>query len=127
MYVIAFFNKEYNESWQFMAFYESTFIARQDLSTQEVDKLVEELAKIVENFKGKVVKHEYWGLRNLAFKISKNRKGHYVMLYLDANGDTVKELNRQYKLNESIIRDLTIRVEEIGKEPSPIKRFEKEA
>lgn len=114
------------ENSRTMSFYESTFIARQDLSPQEVDKLIENLSKIVADHKGKVVKHEYWGLRNLAYKISKNRKGHYVMFYVDGGAEAVNELRRQYRLNENIIRDLTVRVEEISKEPSPMKQRTKD-
>ena len=101
-----------------MAFYESTFITRQDISTQEHDKIVESLTKVVEKHKGKVVKNEFWGLRTLAYHIKKNRKGHYSMLCLDAPAEALNELNRQYKLNEDIIRNLTIKVNEVAKEPS---------
>lgn len=101
-----------------MAFYESTFIARQDCSSQEVEQLTDAMKKIVEDKKGKVVKDEYWGLRTLAYKVNKNRKGHYVMLGIEANNDVIDELNHNYKINESIIRNLTIKVHEIDKNPS---------
>ena len=103
-----------------MALYESTFIVRQDVSSQEVDKIAEEFSAIVKEGKGKVVKKEYWGLRNLAYKINKGRKGHYVMLGIDADATTVNELSRKYKISEDIIRSLTIKVEEISKDPSAI-------
>jgi small subunit ribosomal protein S6 len=105
-----------------MPLYESTFIVRQDISTQEVDKIIENLTKIVSDFKGKLVKKEYWGLMNLAYKVSKNKKGHYVLFGLDSPAACINELKRQYKLSEDIIRSLTVRVEEISKEPSPLLR-----
>lgn len=103
-----------------MAFYESTFIVRQDVSTQEVEKITENFSKIVSDNKGKVVKKEYWGLQNLAYKVRKNKKGHYIALYLDiANTD---ELTRQYKLSEDVIRSLTVKVDNISKDPSPMMK-----
>lgn len=103
-----------------MSLYESTFIARQDISSQDVEKLIEKFSKVITERKGKIVKKEYWGLRNLAYKINKNKKGHYVMLALDANPDAVNELQRQYKLSEDVVRNLTVRVEEHLKEASPL-------
>lgn len=105
-----------------MSFYESTFITRQDLSPQDVDKITEYFTKVVSEHAGKVVKSEYWGLRSLAYKIKKNRKGHYVLLYVDAPADAVNELERQFKLHEDVVRSLTIRVDEISNEPSAIHR-----
>lgn len=102
-----------------MPLYESTFIIRQDVSTQEVDKISDNLAKIVANFGGKILKKESWGLLNLAYKIKKNRKGHYVMFGIEGDEATMAELGRQYKLNEDVIRSLTLRVEEITQDPSP--------
>lgn len=103
-----------------MPLYESTFVARQDVSVQDVNKLTDQMSAVISSHGGKLVKSEYWGLRNLAYKIKKNRKGHYVMLALDAPADTVRELERQLKLNEDVIRALTVRVEEIEKSPSPV-------
>tara|TARA_B100001564_G_scaffold348443_1_gene350362 strand:+ start:240 stop:704 length:465 start_codon:yes stop_codon:yes gene_type:complete len=109
-----------------MSFYESTFVARQDVSAQEVEKITEKFSKVVDDHGGKVIKNEYWGLRSLAYKIKKNRKGHYVMLCLDAPADAVNELERQYKLSEDIIRNLTIKVDEISNEPSaPLRSADK--
>lgn len=105
-----------------MSFYESTFITRQDLSPQDVDKITEYFTKVVNDHAGKVVKNEYWGLRSLAYKIKKNRRGHYVLLYLDAPADAVNELERQFKLHEDVMRSLTIRVDEISQEPSAVYR-----
>lgn len=103
-----------------MPLYESTFIARQDLSPQDVTKLTELFSGIVTEHGGKVVKTEYWGLRNLAYKVKKNKKGHYVMFGIDAPFEAVKEMERNIKINEDVIRNLTVKVEEIDKDPSPI-------
>ena len=101
-----------------MAFYECTFVARADLSRNDVQKLTDSFAKIVTDLKGTVVKNEYWGLRTLAYKINKMSKGHYVMLGLDAAPATLKELERNLGINEDIIRHLTVRVEAMDATPS---------
>ena len=101
-----------------MPLYESVFVTRQDLSKQDVTRLTEQFSGIVTDHKGKVLKNEYWGLRNLAYKINKNRKGHYTMLAIDASPETVKEIERQMGINEEIVRHLTVRVEKIDENPS---------
>lgn len=101
-----------------MPLYESTFIARQDLSRQDVTKLTDQYTSIIEQSGGKIVKNEYWGLRNLAYRIQKNRKGHYTMLGIDAPFDAVKEMQRNMGINEEIIRELTVRVDELDANPS---------
>jgi small subunit ribosomal protein S6 len=101
-----------------MALYESTFITRQDLSRQDVNKLAESLGSIIEQGGGKVVKNEYWGLRSLSYRIQKNRKGHYTMLALEAPADAVKEMERNMRINEDIIRALTVRVDALPEGPS---------
>lgn len=103
-----------------MAFYEHVLIARPDISPQQVDALVEDVTKTVAELGGKVSKNEYWGLRNLAYRIRKNRKGHYTLLNLDCPPTVVHELERRHKINEDVIRFKTIRVEELDEEPSPI-------
>ncbi|MDA5194344.1 30S ribosomal protein S6 [Govanella unica] len=103
-----------------MSFYEHVVIARQDLSAQQAEGIAADLTKIVEDNGGKVVKAEQWGLRNIAYKINKNRKGHYIMLVLDAPGSAVAELERNVRLNEDIIRYLTIRVEAVEEGPSAV-------
>lgn len=105
-----------------MALYEHIFLARQDLSQAQVDALAEAATKIVEDNKGKVVKTETWGLRTLAYKIQKNRKAHYVMLDIDAPGNVVAELERQTRINEDVLRFLTIRVDEHEGGPSVMMR-----
>ncbi|MDE3015844.1 MAG: 30S ribosomal protein S6 [Pseudomonadota bacterium] len=101
-----------------MPCYETTFIARQDLPRQDVAKLAESLAAIVEQGGGKVVKNEYWGLKSLAYRIAKNRKGHYTMLALEAPPAAVKEMERNMLINEDIVRQLTVRVDSLAEGPS---------
>ena len=105
-----------------MSLYEHVFVARQDLSQAQVDALAEAATKIVEDNNGKVVKTETWGLRTLTYKIQKNRKAHFVMLDIDASGDTIAELERQTRMNEDIIRYMTVRVDEHEKGPSVMMR-----
>ena len=105
-----------------MALYEHVFLARQDLSQAQVDALAEGSTKIVEEHNGKVVRMETWGLKQLAYKIAKNRKAHFVLLSLDAPGDVVAELERQSSINKDIIRFLTIRVDEHEEGPSVMMR-----
>lgn len=105
-----------------MAHYEHVFLARQDLSQAQVDALAEAATKIVEDQGGKVARTETWGLKQLAYKIEKNRKAHFVMLAMDAPGATVAELERQASINEDIIRYLTIRVDEHEDGPSVMMR-----
>jgi len=102
--------------------YEHVFLARQDLSQSQVDALAQEATKIVEANEGKVVLTETWGLRTLAYKVQKNRKAHYVMLRLDAPTHVIAELERQTRINEDIIRFLTIRVDEHEEGPSVMMR-----
>lgn len=101
-----------------MPLYESTFIARQDLSKQDVTKLADGFTALIEQGGGKVVKNEYWGLRSLAYKINKSRKGHYVMLAIDAPPAAVKEMERNLRHNEDVVRVLTVRVDAIEEGPS---------
>ena len=105
-----------------MALYEHMLIARQDISAQAVDALATHLKTIVENEGGKVEKQEYWGLRTLAYRIKKNRKGHYVLLNLNAPSNAIMELERQLKINEDVLRFLTVRVEAFEQSNSSRKR-----
>lgn len=105
-----------------MPYYEHVFLARQDLAQAQVDALAENAAKIIEAQDGKVTKVESWGLRNLAYKIAKNRKAHYVMLNIDAPAGVVAELERQTQINEDVIRFMTVRVEELEGGPSVMMR-----
>ncbi|MBI1778793.1 MAG: 30S ribosomal protein S6 [Proteobacteria bacterium] len=101
-----------------MAFYESVFIARQDISTTQVDALIELLTGIVTQNGGQVTKKEYWGLKSLSYRIKKNRKGHYVLFQLDSPPVAVNELERNMRINEDVLRYLTIRLEEPEAGPS---------
>jgi small subunit ribosomal protein S6 len=101
-----------------MSFYEHVFLARQDVSGQRVDELVEQFKGVIETGGGSVGKVEYWGLKNLPFRIKKNRKAHYSLMNLDAPHEAVAEMERQMGLNEDIIRFMTIRVDELEDEPS---------
>ncbi|HEX4369995.1 MAG TPA: 30S ribosomal protein S6 [Rhizomicrobium sp.] len=95
-----------------MALYEHLLIARQDISAQAVDALATHLKTIVEGEGGKIEKQEYWGLRGLAYRIKKNRKGHYVLLNINAPSAAVIELERQLKINEDVLRYITVKVDQ---------------
>jgi small subunit ribosomal protein S6 len=103
-----------------MPFYENVFIARQDLSPAQVDALADQFTAIIKERGGDVKKRESWGLRNLAFRIRKNRKGHYVLLNIDAPPAAIQEVERNMGLSEDVIRFLTIKVEELEEGPSAI-------
>jgi small subunit ribosomal protein S6 len=105
-----------------MALYEHVFLARQDLSQSQVDALATAATETVEKNDGKVTKTETWGLKNLAYKIDRNRKAHFVMLNIEGPGAMVEELERQNRLNEDVIRQLTIRVDELEDGPSVMMR-----
>jgi small subunit ribosomal protein S6 len=105
-----------------MPLYEHVFLARQDLSQAQVDALAAAATEIVENGKGKVTKTETWGLKNLAYKIDRNRKAHFVLLNIEAPGAVVAELERQNRINEDVIRWLTVSVDEHETGPSAMMR-----
>ncbi len=105
-----------------MALYEHVFIARQDVSNTQVENISADFSKIIEENGGKVAKNEYWGLKTLAYRIKKNRKGHYVLMNLDAPHAAVAEMERQARLNEDILRFMTVRVEELEEGPSIVLR-----
>lgn len=101
-----------------MPLYEHVFIARQDAAQAQVDELTAQVKAIVEQGGGKVTKQETWGLRSLTYKIKKNRKGHYVHFNFDSPWAPIAEVERQLRLNEDVIRYLTVRVEALDEEPS---------
>jgi small subunit ribosomal protein S6 len=103
-----------------MALYEHVVISRQDISPQQAEALNDTLKTLIEGGGGSVAKIEYWGLRNLSYRIKKNRKGHYSLLAIDAPAEAVKEMERQLSINEDVLRYLTVRVEELDLELSPI-------
>jgi small subunit ribosomal protein S6 len=101
-----------------MAFYETVFIARQDISTAQVDALADALTQVIQEQGGQVAKREYWGLRNLSYRIKKNRKGHYVLLNIEGGGPAISEIERTMRINEDVLRYLTVRVEALEDGPS---------
>jgi small subunit ribosomal protein S6 len=101
-----------------MRAYEHTFIARQDLSPQQAQALAETYAGLVAEHGGEVTKNEYWGLRNLAYRMRKNRKGHYLHLNLKADAATIDELERQERLSDDVLRYLTVKVDQLEEGPS---------
>ena len=94
-----------------MSFYETVFIARQDISAAQAEALADTFAQTIEQHGGKVVSREYWGLRNIAYRIKKNRKGHYMLLNIEGGGPAVAEVERTMRINEDVLRYLTVRVE----------------
>ncbi|MFA7440079.1 MAG: 30S ribosomal protein S6 [Sphingomonadaceae bacterium] len=105
-----------------MPFYEHVYLARQDLAPAQVEGLTEAFTQIITELEGKVVSHEYWGLRNIAYRIQKNRKAHYVLLNIEAPAAAIQELERQAALNEDILRYQTIRVDALEDGPSAVMR-----
>jgi small subunit ribosomal protein S6 len=105
-----------------VSFYENVFIARQDISSAQVDGLVEIFEKIIIDMGGAVPKKELWGLRTMAYKIKKNRKGHYVLMNIEASSEAIHEMERQMNLHEDILRHLTTRLDELEVGPSVMMR-----
>jgi small subunit ribosomal protein S6 len=103
-----------------MPAYEHVLIARQDISPAQAETLNEELKALIESLGGHIAKIEYWGLRNLTYRIKKNRKGHYSLLAIDAPPAAVKEMERQIAINEDVLRFMTVRVEALDLELSPV-------
>ena len=101
-----------------MRLYESVIIARQDVSTTQVEAMIEEFSAIIEKAGGSIQKKEFWGLRGLAYRIKKNRKGHYVMLNMETDSETLNEFERIMGLNEDVLHFMTIAIEEVDPEPS---------
>ncbi len=105
-----------------MPFYEHTIIARQDISQAQVDTIVEKVKSIITENGGSVGKSEYWGLRSFAYRMKKNRKGHYAFLNIDSPHAAVAEAERQLKLDEDVLRFLTIKVDELEEGPSAMMK-----
>jgi small subunit ribosomal protein S6 len=103
-----------------MPLYETVVIARSEITQAQADAVADAVTAQLEADGGAVKKREYWGLRNLAYRIKKNRKGHYLLLGLDASPAAVSEMERQLGLNEDVLRFMTVRIEEISEEPSVI-------
>ncbi len=103
-----------------MPFYENVFIARQDISSAQVEALADAFTTLIGEQGGQVTKREYWGLRNLSYRMKKNRKGHYILFNLDAPPAAVNELERNMRINEDVLRYLTVRVDEHEAGPSAV-------
>jgi small subunit ribosomal protein S6 len=103
-----------------VSLYECVLIARNDVTQQQVESIIESIANQLETDGGVMIKREYWGLRSLAYRIKKNRKGHYMLVGLDAKPAFVSEMERQLRLNEDILRFMTLAVNEIEEGPSAI-------
>lgn len=109
-----------------MANYESVLIARQDLGASQVNTLVSDLSEVIKKEGGEVVKADNWGLKNLAYRIKKNRKGYYVLLNITAPAKAISEFERIMRLNEDIIRYMTVKVDEFNSEPAEADNAEAE-
>src|ERR1700688_5200818 len=103
-----------------MPLYETVVIARSEITQAQADAVADAVTTQLETDGGAVKKREYWGLRSLAYRIKKNRKGHYILLGLDAPSAAINEMERQLTLNEDVLRFMTVRIEEISEEPSVI-------
>jgi small subunit ribosomal protein S6 len=101
-----------------LAYYECVFIARQDISATQVEGLCETFSKVISDNDGSVVNTENWGLRTLSYRINKNRKAHYVMFNIDAPAPAIHEMERQMRINEDILRYLTIKLDAFEEGPS---------
>jgi len=105
-----------------MPLYEHVFLARQDISAQQVEDLTAQLKGVIEQMGGKITKTEQWGVKTLSYRLRKNRKAHYVLLNVDAPSAVLNEIERQERLNEDVLRYITIRVDEHEEGPSAMMR-----
>ena len=105
-----------------MSLYEHVYLARQDASAQQVEELTAHLKSVVEGMGGKIAKTEYWGVKSLSYRLRKNRKAHFTLLNLDAPAAAINEIERLERLNEDVLRYLTIRVDELEEGPSAMMR-----
>ena len=101
-----------------MALYESVIIGRQDLTNSQFETLIDEFTSVIKSHDGEIKKTEYWGIRNLAYKINKNRKAHYHMLNISSSPETISEYERLLGLHEDIIRFLTVKIDKVDENPS---------
>ena len=105
-----------------MPYYEHVFITRPEIAPQQVEKLVEEVKAIIKDNSGEAVYTEYWGLRDLAYKIKKSERGHYSLLRIDSPSAAIHELERVQTLNEDVLRFLTTKTEDLSQESSPVMK-----
>lgn len=101
-----------------MPLYEHVMISRQDLTAQQAETLIEEFSNVLSENGGKVVEHEYWGLKTMAYKINKNRKGHYALMRTDAPAPAVQEMERLMRIHEDVMRVMTLKVDQHEEGPS---------
>ena len=105
-----------------MPLYEHVYLARQDASAQQVEELTAHLKSVIEGLGGSVAKTEYWGVKSLSYRLRKNRKAHFTLMNIDAPPPAINEIERLERLNEDVLRYLTIRVEEHEEGPSAMMR-----
>jgi small subunit ribosomal protein S6 len=105
-----------------MSLYEHVYLARQDTSAQQVEELTTQLKGVVEGLGGKIAKTEYWGVKSLSYRLRKNRKAHFTLMNIDAPPAAINEIERLERLNEDVLRYLTVRVEEHEAGPSAMMR-----
>ena len=110
-----------------MALYEHMYLARQDVTPQQVETLTEQFKTVIEANGGSIAKLEYWGVKTLAYRIKKNRKAHFTLLNINAPAAAVAEMERQMGINEDILRFMTIRMEEHEEGPSAMMRKREES
>jgi small subunit ribosomal protein S6 len=105
-----------------MPLYEHVYLARQDVTSQQVEEMTAQFTAVVEQLGGKVAKSEYWGVKSLSYRIRKNRKAHFTLMNIDAPPPAILEIERQERLNEDILRYLTVRVDALEEGPSAMMR-----
>jgi len=105
-----------------MPLYEHVYLARPDLSAQQIEELTTQYTGVIEQMGGKVAKNEYWGVKSLSYRIRKNRKAHFTLLNIEAPSAAVTEIERQQRINEDVLRMLTVRVDEFEEGPSAMMR-----
>ena len=103
-----------------MPYYETVFISRQDISSAQVDSISDAMAEIITGDGGRISRREYWGLKSMAYRMKKNKKGHYVLFNYEAPVATVREMERLMGLNEDVLRLLTLRTDDLPEEPSVV-------
>ena len=110
-----------------MPLYESVIICRQDITKNQLDIIISEIKTIIENEKGKILAEEYWGLKNLAYEINKNKKAHYNMLIIESHPDKIEEYERKLRLHEDVIRFMTIKIKTFdGKQSKMVETTDNE-
>ena len=116
------YRSRYSQKEKRLPYYESVFLVRADVSSQQVEALAKSFTDIIADNDGSVTKTEHWGLRTLAYRIKKNRKAHYVLFNIDSPAAAVREMERNMRLNEDVLRHLTLRVTQLEEGPSAMMR-----